>query len=46
MWEHLKKFKPELFGYTWDESNPRLQLEPQGWRGYIELRSVKEVKKA
>lgn len=46
MWTHLKKFNPELYGYTWDESHPRLQLEPQGWRGYIELRAVKEVKKS
>jgi len=21
---------------------PRMQLEPQGWRGYIELRPVRE----
>ena len=28
--------------YSWDDSNPRIQLEPRGNRGYIELRSVKK----
>ncbi|SIQ44943.1 AraC-type DNA-binding protein [Alkalispirochaeta americana] len=46
MQEQLKKFRPELYGYAWDKDNPRLQLEPQGWRGYIELWSVKEVQKS
>ena len=27
--------------YEWDESNPRIQLEPRGDRGYIELVPVK-----
>ena len=29
-------------GYSWDESNPRIQLEPIGTRGYIELVAIKE----
>lgn len=28
--------------YGWDDSNPRIQLEPRGNHGYIELRSVKK----
>ena len=27
--------------YCWDDSNPRIQLEPRGARGYIEMRAIK-----
>lgn len=43
IWEAEKKYNPEFIGYKWDESNPRIQLEPRGERGYIELVPVKEV---
>ena len=33
-------YDPAVIGYVWDDSNPRIQLEPRGNRGYIELRSV------
>lgn len=33
-------YDPTVIGYVWDDSNPRIQLEPHGNRGYIELRSV------
>ena len=36
----MKKFDPSGMGYVWDESNPRIQLEPFGARGYIELAPV------
>ncbi len=36
-----KKYNPEFIGYEWDDSNPRIQLEPIGDRGYIELMPVK-----
>ena len=40
----MENYKPELYGYTWaDEEGPRFQLEPQGYRGYIEARPVKKV---
>ena len=32
---------PAVIGYAWDDTNPRIQLEPIGTRGYIELRAVK-----
>lgn len=35
---------PEVLGYTWDTSNPRIQLEPKGERGYIEFRPVQPSK--
>lgn len=33
-------YDPTVIGYVWNDSNPRIQLEPRGNRGYIELRSV------
>ncbi|MBR4966051.1 MAG: helix-turn-helix transcriptional regulator [Lachnospiraceae bacterium] len=43
IWEANKKFDPQPIGYCWDTSNPRIQLEPIGTRGYIELYPVKEI---
>ena len=37
----MDKYDPKLIGYEWDDTNPRIQLEPRGERGYIELRAVK-----
>lgn len=37
----IKKYDPQLLGYCWDNANPRIQLEPIGARGYIELHPVK-----
>ena len=34
------KYDPSLIQYQWDHRNPRIQLEPRGERGYIELRAV------
>lgn len=39
--EAIKRFRPETRGYRWDEENPRIQLEPVGSRGYIEMLAVK-----
>ena len=33
-------YDPTVIGYVWDDSNPRIQLEPRGNRGYIELRAI------
>lgn len=41
VWEAIKKYDPSLAGYEWDETNPRIQLEPRGSRGYIELVAVR-----
>lgn len=35
-------YDPAFIGYQWDEENPRIQLEPRGERGYMELRAVKK----
>lgn len=36
----IKKYNPNTIGYSWDENNPRIQLEPKGSRGYIEMMPV------
>lgn len=41
VWNAIKKYDPSLTGYEWDSENPRIQLEPRGERGYIELVPVK-----
>lgn len=33
----IEKYDPAVIGYAWDRQNPRIQLEPVGTRGYIEL---------
>ena len=43
VWNAIKKYNPETVGYCWDDSNPRIQLEPVGARGYIELYPVKSI---
>lgn len=43
VWEAIKKYNPQTIGYKWDTSNPRIQLEPIGTRGYIELHPIKDI---
>ena len=43
--EQIEKFNPEVYGYQYaDELAPKMQLGPLGWRGYIEMRPVREMK--
>lgn len=37
----IAKYDPATVGYVWDPQNPRIQLEPIGTRGYIELLPVR-----
>lgn len=37
----IDRYDPAVIGYVWDDENPRIQLEPRGERGYIELRAVR-----
>ena len=37
----MDNYDPAVIGYVWDDSNPRIQLEPRGKRGYIEMRAIK-----
>ena len=41
----MDSYDPSVVGYRWDDENPRIQLEPRGGRGYIELRAVRRVQK-
>jgi AraC-like DNA-binding protein len=44
--ERVWKFNPEVYGYEYaPELAPRMQLAPMGWRGYIEMRPIKEIQK-
>ncbi len=38
----MDKYEPSVIGYEWNNENPRIQLEPRGERGYIELKAVKQ----
>jgi AraC-like DNA-binding protein len=43
-WEVIKNYIPEIYGFKWaDEDGVRFQLEPQGYRGYIEGRPVRPL---
>jgi AraC family transcriptional regulator len=47
LWDLMKNYQPELYGFRWaDEDGPRFQLEPQGYRGYIEGRPVRPLRQA
>jgi len=39
----MEKYDPSIIGYSWDEENPRIQLEPIGTRGYIEMKAIKKL---
>lgn len=44
LWEQTKNYNPEIYGYQWDDAiAPKIQLEPMGYRGYIEGRPVKAL---
>ena len=40
----MNQYDPAVIGYEWDDRSPRIQLEPRGERGYIELRAIKAIK--
>jgi len=45
LWNVMERYKPEQYGYRWaDEDGPRIQLEPLGYRGYIEARPVRPIR--
>jgi len=46
LWEVMKKYNPEVYGFEWaDDDGPRFQLAPMGYRGYIEARPVRELRR-
>lgn len=41
VWKKIDAFNPQIYGFKWaPETAPRFQLEPLGYRGYIEARPV------
>jgi AraC family transcriptional regulator len=45
LWDVMKQYNPEIYGFKWaDADGPRFQMEPQGYRGYIEGRPVREIR--
>ena len=38
----IDHYDPSVIGCEWDEENPRIQLEPRGERGYIELKAIRK----
>ncbi len=46
IWDAIKTYDPSFYGFEWaDQDAPRLQFEPQGYRGYIEGRPVRPIVK-
>ncbi len=44
LWDVMKRYDPTLYGYEWaDDTGPRFQLAPMGYRGYIEGRPVRRI---
>lgn len=43
VWNAIEKYNPKTYGYEWDLSQPRFQLEPRGERGYIEAKPIKKI---
>lgn len=39
----VKKYDPEVLGYQYDEHGYRFQYAPEGYRGYIEGRTIKKL---
>lgn len=44
LWEMIDRYDPTLYGFAWaPEDGPKFQLEPRGYRGYIEGRPVRTL---
>ena len=44
-WDVMGNYDPKIYGFEWaEEDAPRFQLEPQGYRGYIEGKPVRLIK--
>ncbi len=42
----IETYDPKIYGFEWaDEDAPSFQLEPLGYRGYIEARPVRQINK-
>lgn len=42
--KEIENYNPTIYGYQWDDDNaPVFQMEPFGYRGYIEARPIKSL---
>lgn len=42
--QEIENYNPTIYGYQWnDDVAPRFQMEPIGYRGYIEARPIKSL---
>ena len=42
--QRIGSFNPQVYGYEYaPELAPRMQLAPEGWRGYIEMLPVRSM---
>jgi hypothetical protein len=43
-WDVMKSYDPTFYGFAWaDSDGPRFQMEPLGYRGYIEARPCRSI---
>ena len=40
--ESINRYDPTVWGYEWELSEPQIQLEPIGKRGYIEMKAIRK----
>jgi len=40
--QSMERYAPSVIGFEWDNNEPKLQLEPIGERGYIELKAIRK----
>ena len=44
LWDVINDYDPAVYGFAWAEQDgPRFQLRPEGYRGYIEGRPVRQL---
>lgn len=44
LWQVMERYDPTLYGFEWaPQDGPRFQMEPQGYRGYIEGKPVRKI---
>ena len=39
--QSMERYVPSVIGCEWNDDEPRIQLEPIGERGYIELKAIR-----
>ena len=45
LWQAIEKYNPSRMGLEWNPQAPKIQMEPLGNRGYMELHPVRPISK-